>query len=72
MRDFAGDQVAPPQHGRYVGESAVTYAPDGSLIALPSRVKDPLGLSLIAGAGALLTLGLASVVKSRVGRGDLE
>ena len=70
LREFA-DQVAPPAHGRYVGESA-TYAPDGSLIALPSRVKDPLGLSLIAGAGALLTLGLASVVKARVGRGDLE
>ena len=74
LREFA-EAVKPPEHGRYVGESA-TYAPDGSLIALPSRVKDPLGLSLIAGAGALLTIGLASVVKSRFGRGaerlDLE
>ena len=70
LREFA-EAVKPPAHGRYVGESA-TYAPDGSLIALPSRVKDPLGLSLVASAGALLTLGLASVVKARVGRGEAE
>ena len=70
LREFA-EAVKPPEHGRYVGQSA-TYAPDGSLIALPSRVKDPLGLGLVAGAGALLTIGLASVVKSRVGRGNLE
>ncbi len=68
LRDFARD-VERPAHGRYVEESA-TYAPNGSLIALPSRVKDPLGLSLVAGAGALLTLGLASVVKARWGRGS--
>ena len=70
LRDFA-QAVKPPEHGRYVGESA-TYAADGSLIALPSRVKDPMGLSLIAGAGAgaLLTLVLASAVRSRMGRDE--
>ena len=66
LRDFARE-VQPPAHGRYVDEPA-TYAPDGSLIALPSRVNDPLGLSLKVGAGALLTMALAGVVKSRVGR----
>ena len=70
LRDFARD-MQTPAHGRYVGESA-TFAPDGSLIALPSRVKDPLGLGLIAGAGALLTTALVSgfvgIIKSR--RGD--
>ena len=70
LRDFAG-KVKPPAHGRYVNE-AVTYAPDGSLIALPSRVKDPLGVSLKIGAGALLTAALAGVVKSRVGRRETE
>ena len=70
LRDFVRE-VKPPAHGRYVNEPA-TYAPDGSLIALPSRVKDPLGVSLKVGAGALLTMALAGVVKSRGGRGDLE
>ncbi len=70
LRDLARD-FAPPAHGRYVGEPA-TYAPDGSLIALPSRVSDPLGISLKVGAGALLTLALASIVKSRVGRNRVE
>ncbi len=67
LRDFARE-VKPPEHGRYVNEPA-TYAPDGSLIALPSRVKDPLGLGLVAGAGALLTTALVSgfvgIIKSR-------
>ena len=70
LRDLARN-FEPPAQGRYRNEPA-TYAPDGSLIALPSRVKDPLGLSLKVGAGALLTMALASVVKSRVGRHDLQ
>lgn len=70
LRDFA-NEVSPPAHGRYVGESAA-YAPDGSLIALPSRVKDSLGLTFKIGVGALLTIGLANVARSRIGRGNLE
>lgn len=68
--DIAGDlrylaeNFELPEHGRYVPTPA-TYAPDGTLIALPSPVKDPLGLGLIAGAGALLTAGLVSIVRSR-------
>ena len=63
LRDFARD-MKTPEHGRYVNNPA-TFAPDGSLIALPHRVKDPLGWGIIAGAGALLTTALVSVVKSR-------
>ena len=70
LRAFAA-KVSPPEHGRYVGESA-TYAPDGSLIALPSRIEDPLGTSLKIGAVALLTIGLANVVKSRICGRDLN
>ena len=70
LRAFAAE-VSPPAHGRYVGESA-TYAPDGSLIALPSRIEDPLGTSLKIGAVALLTIGLANVVKSWICGRDLN
>ena len=64
LKDLA-ENFAPPQQGRYVNEPP-TYAPDGSLLALPCRVKDPLGLGLKAGTGALLTLALASAVKSKM------
>lgn len=70
LRDLARN-FEPPEHGRYVGEPA-TYAPDGSLIALPSPVKDPLKTGLKLGAGALLVAGLVSVIKARVGPRDLE
>ena len=65
LHDLA-DNLQLPEHGRYVPQGA-TYAPDGTLIALPNPVKDPLGLGLIAGAGALLTAGLVGIVRARRG-----
>ena len=70
LKDLA-QNFQEPEHGRYVPQGA-TYAPDGTLIALPNPVKDPLGLSLKAGAGALLTLGLVSLVRSRRSGREVE
>ena len=55
MKDLA-ENFEKPEHGRYAHESA-TYAPDGTLVALPSPVKDPLGLGLKGRGGRVIDVG---------------